>query len=174
MRVEGSGPIGTARREVHALDSALAIREDYAPACVRSSVGERGGERKTRVIVHSSHRLDLELSSSRAYCPEMSAQLSTDAQVNSQVPSATRADRLMSSFSAFRTELDQHQAQRERIVKLSRDVTALSKQLIFALHRIASGKGIQTVVREAEGKMKDLRVLFAKLQGEVQGADFWR
>ncbi|POY73483.1 hypothetical protein BMF94_3420 [Rhodotorula taiwanensis] len=104
----------------------------------------------------------------------MSAQLSTDAQVNSQVPSATRADRLMSSFSAFRTELDQHQAQRERIVKLSRDVTALSKQLIFALHRIASGKGIQTVVREAEGKMKDLRVLFAKLQGEVQGADFWR
>lgn len=88
--------------------------------------------------------------------------------------SATRADRLLAQFSSFRSELDAHQAQRERIVKLSRDVTALSKQLIFALHRVGSGRDMASVVREAEGKFKDLRGLFEKLQGEVTGADFWR
>lgn len=89
-------------------------------------------------------------------------------------PPPTRADRLMAQFSSFRTELDAHQAQRERIVKLSRDVTALSKQLIFALHRIGSGRDLRAVVRDADAKLKDLRALFEKLQGEVHGADFWR
>lgn len=87
---------------------------------------------------------------------------------------STRADRLQSAFSSFRRELDSHQAQRERIVKLSRDVTALSKQLIFALHRIANGKEVGAVRREVEGKMGELRGLFQRLSGEVQGADFWR
>ncbi|GAA5936853.1 hypothetical protein JCM3775_002725 [Rhodotorula graminis] len=89
----------------------------------------------------------------------------------------TRAAALLSAFTAFRTELDTHHAQRERIVKLSRDVTALSKQLIFVLHRVgaaAPGDARDRVVREAEAKMEGLRALFARLQGEVSGADFWR
>ncbi|BGO88872.1 hypothetical protein NBRC10512_002228 [Rhodotorula toruloides] len=86
----------------------------------------------------------------------------------------SRADALLDAFHGFRTELDAHYAQRERIVKLSRDVTALSKQLIFALHRIGGGRSRKQVFKEVEGKMADLRVLFEKLQGEVQGADFWR
>ena len=56
-------------------------------------------------------------------------------------------------------------------------MTALSKQLIFVLHRVGAagaGKGREAVLREAEGKMDGLRALFAKLQGEVRGADFWR
>ncbi|BGP00862.1 hypothetical protein NBRC10513v2_000987 [Rhodotorula toruloides] len=89
-------------------------------------------------------------------------------------PQRSRADALLDAFHGFRTELDAHYAQRERIVKLSRDVTALSKQLIFALHRIGGGKSKKQVFKEVEGKMADLRVLFEKLQGEVQGADFWR
>ncbi|KAL9123470.1 MAG: hypothetical protein Q9217_007089, partial [Psora testacea] len=31
-------------------------------------------------------------------------------------------------FEAFRNELDQHQDRRERIIKASRDITALSKK----------------------------------------------
>lgn len=92
----------------------------------------------------------------------------------SAVPRQSRADALLTAFQGFRTELDAHYAQRERIVKLSRDVTALSKQLIFALHRIGGGKSKKQVFKEVEGKMADLRVFFEKLQGEVQGADFWR
>ncbi|GAA5876868.1 hypothetical protein JCM3774_000795 [Rhodotorula dairenensis] len=90
------------------------------------------------------------------------------------VPTASRADRLMAQFSSFRLELDAHQAQRERIVKLSRDVTALSKQLIFALHRIGSGRDLRVVLRDGDAKFDALRGLFEKLQGEVHGADFWR
>ncbi|BGP22171.1 translin-associated factor X [Rhodotorula toruloides] len=94
--------------------------------------------------------------------------------VTAAIPQRSRADALLEAFHGFRTELDAHYAQRERIVKLSRDVTALSKQLIFALHRIGGGKSKKQVFKEVEGKMTDLRVLFEKLQGEVQGADFWR
>ncbi|GAA6047968.1 hypothetical protein JCM3770_006448 [Rhodotorula araucariae] len=86
----------------------------------------------------------------------------------------SRADTLLDTFTLFRAELDAHHAQRERIVKLSRDVTALSKQLIFTLHRVGSGRGKEAVFGEAEVKMQGLRALFEKLQGEVKGADFWR
>ncbi|GAA5976890.1 hypothetical protein JCM5350_007280 [Sporobolomyces pararoseus] len=86
----------------------------------------------------------------------------------------TRSTLLMDQFTSFRSELDQSQAQRERIVKISRDITALSKQMIFALHRVASGKKWEEVKREVEGKLKDLRGLFAKVQNEVKGEDFWR
>ncbi|KAL9934208.1 hypothetical protein V8E36_006664 [Tilletia maclaganii] len=39
------------------------------------------------------------------------------------------------AFAAFSGELDRFQDRRERLIKLSRDVTALSKKLIFHLHR---------------------------------------
>lgn len=85
-----------------------------------------------------------------------------------------RSVALMDQFSTFRLELDQSQAQRERIVKISRDITALSKQMIFALHRVASGKPWEQVKKEVEGKMDQLRGLFAKVRDEVKGGDFWR
>ncbi|GAA5943228.1 translin family protein [Sporobolomyces koalae] len=81
---------------------------------------------------------------------------------------------LQSQFTSFRAELDASQAQRERIVKISRDITALSKQMIFALHRVASGRPWSSVKSEVETKLNDLRVLFAKVQAEVRGEDFWR
>lgn len=40
-----------------------------------------------------------------------------------------------SMFEGFRNELDKHHDRRERIVKVSRDVTALSKKMIFSLQR---------------------------------------
>ncbi|OJJ66482.1 hypothetical protein ASPBRDRAFT_188287 [Aspergillus brasiliensis CBS 101740] len=39
-------------------------------------------------------------------------------------------------FTTFRDELDEHHDRRERIIKASRDITALSKKIIFALQRI--------------------------------------
>ena len=35
----------------------------------------------------------------------------------------------MAMFEAFRNELDEHQDRRERIIKASRDITALSKKM---------------------------------------------
>ena len=39
------------------------------------------------------------------------------------------ASPVMSMFEAFRNELDEHQDRRERIIKTSRDITALSKKM---------------------------------------------
>ncbi|KAF7549958.1 hypothetical protein G7046_g8165 [Stylonectria norvegica] len=39
-------------------------------------------------------------------------------------------------FEGFRDELDEHHDRRERIIKASRDVTAQSKKIIFALQRV--------------------------------------
>ncbi|KAI1614101.1 Translin family-domain-containing protein [Exophiala viscosa] len=39
-------------------------------------------------------------------------------------------------FETFRSELDEHHDRRERIIKASRDVTAQSKKIIFALQRV--------------------------------------
>ncbi|KAI9890139.1 MAG: hypothetical protein M1814_004420 [Vezdaea aestivalis] len=41
----------------------------------------------------------------------------------------------LSIFTYFRDELDEHHDRRERLVKLSRDITASSKKLIFGLQR---------------------------------------
>ncbi|GAA5880718.1 hypothetical protein JCM8547_000023, partial [Rhodosporidiobolus lusitaniae] len=86
----------------------------------------------------------------------------------------TRATALLDQFTDFRSELDEHQARRERVIKTSRDITALSKKLIFNLHQVASGKSRAAVFKEAEGKMAELRTLFEKVSVEVKGEDFWR
>ncbi|GAA5898599.1 hypothetical protein JCM8208_004710 [Rhodotorula glutinis] len=116
--------------------------------------------------------------SSNAAAVAVDAASSSSAHGESAPTQPTRAAALLSAFTAFRTELDTHHAQRERVVKLSRDVTALSKQLIFVLHRVGAAGGDKgardKVVSEAEGKMEGLRALFGRLQGEVRGADFWR
>jgi hypothetical protein len=38
-------------------------------------------------------------------------------------------------FLTFRAELDEHHDRRERVIKASRDITALSKKMIFSLQR---------------------------------------
>ena len=42
---------------------------------------------------------------------------------------------LINSFIGFRADLDAHQDKYERLVKISRDITIISKRIIFNLHR---------------------------------------
>lgn len=44
----------------------------------------------------------------------------------------------ISVFEGFKAELDEHHDRRERVIKASRDITAFSKKVIFALQRYAS------------------------------------
>ncbi|KAL8291662.1 hypothetical protein RQP46_001920 [Phenoliferia psychrophenolica] len=85
----------------------------------------------------------------------------------------TRGASLLATFGSFRSEIDAHYDRRERCIKISRDITALSKKAIFTLHRISTGDKA-AIFREAEKKFDELRVLFAKLAVEVHGEDFWR
>ncbi|KAG8833332.1 hypothetical protein FRC17_010864 [Serendipita sp. 399] len=52
-------------------------------------------------------------------------------------PIGTREE-IVSAFDSFREELDSNNDRRERIIKLSREITILSKRAIFLLHRIAT------------------------------------
>jgi len=45
---------------------------------------------------------------------------------NMEIPAVSP---FMPIFEIFRDELDEHQARRERIIKASRDITALSKKM---------------------------------------------
>ena len=49
---------------------------------------------------------------------------------------------LRGSFERFRDEIDSHNDKRERLIKASRDITALSKKLIFHLHRFSLERGV--------------------------------
>jgi len=81
----------------------------------------------------------------------------------SQASSSTSSE-LQQAFIAFRDEIDDHNDRRERLIKSSRDVTSLSKKVIFLLHRFdvkdfasaePSGKA-RKLFSEAETKLEEI------------------
>lgn len=80
---------------------------------------------------------------------------------------------IMQSFRSYSTEIDEHHDRRERIIKTSRDVTALSKKLIFHLHRVTQRKPA-LVLKEAQPKFEELSRLFQGLQEDLAGERYWR
>src|SRR3989344_8193685 len=62
----------------------------------------------------------------------------------------------MTNFKKLQTEIQQYDAERERLIKKSRDVLKLSKQVIYAVHR---GDNPDSLVKEMEQEMKALDVI---------------
>ncbi|PLN85614.1 putative translin-associated factor TraX [Aspergillus taichungensis] len=52
------------------------------------------------------------------------------------VTMSDQSSQILSIFGTFRDELDEHHDRRERLTKISRDITALSKKIIFSLQRV--------------------------------------
>ncbi|EIW64521.1 Translin [Trametes versicolor FP-101664 SS1] len=88
---------------------------------------------------------------------------------------------IVHAFEQFREELDDYNDRRERLIKSSRDITNLSKKLIFLLHRTVTEDAIETDDRvlglraaaRAKGKLAEIQSLFAALRGELAGDRFW-
>jgi predicted translin family RNA/ssDNA-binding protein len=83
---------------------------------------------------------------------------------------------LNSIFTQFRDKLDAHYDRRERLIKISRDITSLSKKMIFSLQRIQGDvtilpPGIQKEVDQREG---EIQKLLQKAEPDVQGANAYR
>ncbi|RIA86542.1 translin-associated protein X-like protein [Glomus cerebriforme] len=76
-------------------------------------------------------------------------------------------------FSSFRETLDQHYDRKERIIKQSRDITGLSKKLIFLAHR-ATQKSLNSILEEAETKKKEILKLFQQVSCELEGLNYYR
>ncbi|KAF8168281.1 Translin [Crassisporium funariophilum] len=85
-------------------------------------------------------------------------------------------------FEHFGADLDDHNDRRERIIKASRDITNISKKVIFLLHRIVlentnNTDDVALAKRAAQSgyeKLRDVQSLYAKLAVELQGDRYWR
>ncbi|EIW86435.1 Translin [Coniophora puteana RWD-64-598 SS2] len=81
-------------------------------------------------------------------------------------------------FDGFRQELDDYNDRRERLIKSSRDITNLSKKVIFLLHRLVLEEdepvsGYEKAVKQALPRLREIQEIFFRLKGEIQGANFW-
>ncbi|KAI0845498.1 Translin [Daldinia vernicosa] len=81
-----------------------------------------------------------------------------------------------SMFETFRDELDEHHDRRMKIGKVSRDVTALSKKIIFSLQRVRKlnqplPPRIQADVDE---RLKEIAAHLATIESDVTGMNRYR
>ncbi|ROW14264.1 hypothetical protein VPNG_04309 [Cytospora leucostoma] len=79
-------------------------------------------------------------------------------------------------FERFRDELDEHHDRRERIVKASRDITALSKKIIFSLQRVRKIQGDlpENIEKEIQSRLLEVSTLLASIAPDVQGINRYR
>ncbi|KUI64307.1 Translin-associated protein X [Cytospora mali] len=79
-------------------------------------------------------------------------------------------------FERFRDELDEHHDRRERIVKASRDITALSKKIIFALQRVRKIQGDLpgNIEKETQSRLLEISRLLSTIAPDVQGINRYR
>ncbi|KAL8772877.1 MAG: hypothetical protein Q9203_007129 [Teloschistes exilis] len=76
----------------------------------------------------------------------------------------------MSMFEQFRNELDEHQDRRERIIKVSRDITALSKKIVRQL-----GSPIPPpIAKEIKTRYDSIKDFFTSIAPDLQGSNGWR
>lgn len=92
---------------------------------------------------------------------------------------------MMHDFEQFRATLDERNDRRERIIKISRDITAESKKLIFALHRVKppssppleNSDNFVSVPRpeDVDKRSSLIKTLLVKLAAELTSPkDVWR
>ncbi|KAJ5109603.1 hypothetical protein N7532_002248 [Penicillium argentinense] len=96
--------------------------------------------------------------------------------VKSEMNTSESANSILSIFENFRSELDEHHDRRERIIKTSRDITALSKKIIFALQRVrATNAPIPPkIAKENQTRLEQITTLFTNIVPDLQGINAWR
>ncbi|KAI5859675.1 Translin [Durotheca rogersii] len=79
-------------------------------------------------------------------------------------------------FEHFRSELDEHHDRRMKIGKVSRDVTALSKKIIFSLQRVRNlNQPLPAQTRaDVEDRIKEIAGLLATIEADVAGMNRYR
>eukprot|EP00249_Psilotum_nudum_P006184 c19516_g1_i1 orf=416-1258(-) len=77
-------------------------------------------------------------------------------------------------FEQYSDELDAVNEKRERLVKLSRDMTMHSKKVIFQVHRLNSNNK-ELVLEQAERDLGAVKTdLVRRIAMELQGMEFWK
>ncbi|KAL4907709.1 hypothetical protein BDW74DRAFT_175489 [Aspergillus multicolor] len=83
---------------------------------------------------------------------------------------------ILSMFEGFRDELDQHHDRRERLIKISRDITALSKKIIFSLQRVRTANAPipAFIIKDTEPRFTQINDLFVSAVPETRGLNNYR
>ncbi|KAL8900213.1 MAG: hypothetical protein Q9207_005793 [Kuettlingeria erythrocarpa] len=76
----------------------------------------------------------------------------------------------MPMFEVFRDELDEHHDRRERIIKASRDITALSKKIVRQLQSPIP----PPIAKEINTRYDSIKGLFISVAPDLQGLNAWR
>ncbi|KAF8529430.1 Translin [Gautieria morchelliformis] len=92
---------------------------------------------------------------------------------------AGRREKIIIAFQGFRQEFDDHNDRRERLIKLSRDATNLSKKVIFLLQRVATeetdqGEAVKAAVQQSQKKFAEIIPVFDQMRTELDPDNFWR
>ncbi|KAI9688977.1 MAG: hypothetical protein M1822_000714 [Bathelium mastoideum] len=79
-------------------------------------------------------------------------------------------------FETFRAELDEHHDRRERIVKASRDITAASKKIIFALQRARQVNQPlhRSVIKSNAQYWEIIKAQYTNVSPDIQGQNAYR
>ncbi|RGP79583.1 translin-associated x [Fusarium longipes] len=79
-------------------------------------------------------------------------------------------------FEGFRNELDEHHDRRERIVKASRDVTAMSKKIIFTLQRVKHlNKDFPPhIQQDIDTRLEEISKLLSGIAPDLQNVNRYR
>ncbi|KAL3457908.1 Translin family-domain-containing protein [Aspergillus heterothallicus] len=78
---------------------------------------------------------------------------------------------ILSMFETFRDELDQHHDRRERLIKISRDITALSKKIIFSLQRVRTANTPlpASIQKDTQSRFTQINELFRSTLPDITG-----
>ncbi|KAF6796968.1 translin-associated protein x [Colletotrichum sojae] len=78
-------------------------------------------------------------------------------------------------FEKFRNELDEHHDRRERIIKASRDVTALSKKMLLTPSRVNKlGELPNFAKKDIATRMEEIKGHLSAIEGDIQGVNRYR
>ncbi|KAI8995896.1 Translin [Gaertneriomyces semiglobifer] len=89
----------------------------------------------------------------------------------SALSQSTPDSEILSLFRSFSERIDAMNDKRERIIKISRDITIQSKRIISHLQRITSAPDKVRILKEAHEKRAQVVDLFREVARELRGPD---
>ncbi|KAI0881422.1 Translin [Annulohypoxylon maeteangense] len=94
-----------------------------------------------------------------------------DSRVGNRADKDMPRNAYTSMFESFRSELDEHHDRRMKIGKVSRDVTALSKKIIFSLQRVhkLNQPFPAHIQSDVDDRLKEIAKLLMTIEGDVAG-----
>ncbi|KAF7626370.1 putative translin-associated factor TraX [Aspergillus flavus] len=107
---------------------------------------------------------------------QLSLQPNNNNNHQTTITMAEQPTQIHSIFETFRNELDEHHDRRERLIKISRDITALSKKIIFSLQRIRKLNAPlpENITKETQSRFTQIQSLFTNALPDLTGPNKWR